>query len=174
MIKKIIVPISIIFFAVILRLLPHPPNVAPITAMALFGGVYMNRKFALIVPLIALFISDLVLGFHDTMIYVYGSFFISGLIGIFLNQRKTFHTVLIGTFIATILFFLITNFGVWAAGSMYPKTSSGLIQSYLMGIPFYRNTIIGDYLYVGIFFFGYELFMNILHSSRKIFDFIKN
>lgn len=156
-IKKIIIPVVIILFAVILRLVPHPPNVAPIAAMALFGGVYLDKKYALLIPLIAMLISDIFLGFHATMPFVYGSFVVTGLIGMWVKKYKTVRNIFLASLSSSVLFFLITNFGVWFVGSLYPKTWNGLLQSYLYALPFFRNTIIGDVLYTGIFFGGYEV-----------------
>src|SRR5215469_15693142 len=85
----LISPLAIIFFAAFLRLLPHPPNVAPIAAMALFGGAYLDKKYALIIPLLAMFFSDLFLGFYKEMSVVYGSFFLIGLLGLWLRNHKT-------------------------------------------------------------------------------------
>lgn len=166
---KLITPILIIAFAVILRILPHPPNVAPITAMALFGGVYINKKYALIVPLIALFLSDLVLGFHDTMIFVYGSFLLTGLIGIWLKKHKSILNIVVGTFFSSLLFYLITNFGVWLVSKMYSPTIHGLLESYALAIPFYRNTLIGDFIYTGIFFIAYENIARFISFSKNAF-----
>ncbi len=157
--KNSLAPAAIVFFAVILRLIPHPANVAPIAAMALFGGVYLDKRYALIVPLTALFISDISLGFHNTMLFVYGSFLLTGLIGLWLKKHKSLRNIFLGALVSSLLFFLITNFGVWTVGTMYPKTASGLLESYILALPFFRNTIIGDLLYAGIFFGGYELFL---------------
>jgi uncharacterized membrane protein len=164
---KLFSPILIIIFAVVMRLLPHPPNVAPIAAMALFGGVYLNKKYALIVPLIAMFISDIFLGFYPEIIFVYSSFFLIGLIGLWLRNHKTFQNVIFASFISSILFFLITNFGVWLIGTMYDKSLSGLYEAYLMGLPFFRNTLIGDLGYVGLFFGSYEYILFVV-STRKV------
>src|SRR3989344_6283573 len=92
--SHLISPTIIILIAVFLRLIPHPPNFAPITAMALFGGIYISKRYALFIPLLALFISDIFLGFHDTMIFVYGSFLVSGLIGLLLRNHRKFKTIL--------------------------------------------------------------------------------
>lgn len=170
-IQKLVAPLAVILFAVILRLLPHPPNFAPITAMALFGGIYLNKKYALIVPLIALFLSDIFLGFHNTMIFVYGSFLLSGIIGLWLKKSKNTFNVVMGTFSSSFFFYLITNFGVWLTGSMYSKTFSGLIQSYIMGIPFYKNTLIGDLIYTGLFFIAYEIVIFVFYSANKAYHF---
>src|ERR1700733_8993168 len=95
--QKLISVLLIIIFAVVLRLLPHPPNVAPIAAMALFGGAYLNKKYALVVPLIALFISDIFLGFYSGMIFVYGSFFLTGLIGLWLQRHMSFRNIVLAS-----------------------------------------------------------------------------
>lgn len=154
--KKILYPLLVIAIATTIRLLPHPPNFSPIAAMALFGGVYFSKKYALIIPIMALFVSDIFLGFHSTIPFVYGSFLITGLIGLWLKKHRDFKSVVIGTLLSSVLFFLITNFGVWLVGSLYQKNITGLIQSYVMAIPFFRYTIVGDLFYTGIFFGSYQ------------------
>lgn len=166
-IQKIINPLLIIFIAVILRLLPHPPNIAPIAAMALFGGVYLNKKYALLVPLVAMFISDIFLGFYSSMVFVYGSFFLTGLIGLWLRSHKSVTNVIFASITSSVLFFLVTNFGVWFMGTIYEKSFTGLIESYFMGLPFFRNTMIGDLGYVGLFFGGYEIVLAFLQENQK-------
>lgn len=154
--KNLIGPFLVIFIAALIRLLPHPPNFAPIAAMALFGGAYLNKKYAFIIPLVAMFVSDIFLGFHSTMLYVYGSFILTGLVGVWLKKHKSAKNVLCSTLFSSILFFIITNFGVWAQG-WYPRNLSGLWESYVMGIPFFKNTVLGDLFYTGVFFGTYEL-----------------
>ncbi len=158
-------PVAIILFALLLRLIPHPPNFAPIAAMALFGGAYLNKKYALIVPLVALFVSDIVIGFHSTMPFVYGSFILIGLIGIWLQKRKSLQFVFGSTIFSSILFFVITNFGVWSVGDLYPRTLDGLIRSYYLALPFFRNTVIGDLIFVGLFFGSFELALRLLQRN---------
>jgi hypothetical protein len=163
-------PFLIIAFAAGLRLLPHPPNFAPIAAMALFGGVYLNKKYALILPLLALFVSDLFLGFYGApmMSFVYGSFFLTGCIGIFLKSHKRPAVIIASALFSSLLFYLITNFGVWFTGTMYPKTLTGLVNCYVMAIPFFRNTIIGDLIYTSVFFASYEIALRLLNPKHKI------
>ncbi|MCL5969874.1 MAG: hypothetical protein M1450_00010 [Patescibacteria group bacterium] len=165
-ISTILAPLSIIFFAVILRLLPHPANFAPIGALALFGGVYLNKKYALILPLLVMLISDFFLGFHNTMIFVYGSFILMGLIGIWIRKNKNIKNIVFASIFSSILFFIVTNFGVWVMG-WYPKTFQGLISAYVLAIPFFRNTIMGDLFYTGVFFGAYELVLASLNSKVK-------
>ena len=159
-------PIIVIVLGAILRLLPHPPNFAPIAAMALFGGVYLNKRYALIVPMLAMAVSDVFLGFHSTIFFVYGSFLLIGLIGIWLKKHKNFQTVLGGAIASSVLFFFVTNLGVWLVGNIYPRTFIGLTECFTYALPFFRNTVFGDLFYVGIFFGGYELVTAYLKNFR--------
>jgi hypothetical protein len=140
------------------RLLPHLANFTPVAAIALFGGVYLPKKLALVLPLAAMIISDLIIGLYDQklMFFVYGSFVLCVLLGFWLKGRKKWTNIL-GTSIAgSSLFFLITNFAVWSFSAWYPKTLSGIIQCYTMALPFFRNTLFGDLFYVFFFFGIYE------------------
>lgn len=154
--KNFISPLLVILVAVLMRLVPHLPNFTPIAAMALFGGVYLNKKYAFFIPLAAMFLSDIFLGFHPAMPYVYGSFILTGMIGLWLKTHKSAKNIICSSLISSILFFLITNFGVWAQG-WYPHNLNGLFESYIMGIPFFKNTVLGDLIYSGVFFGAYEL-----------------
>lgn len=162
--KKLLNPVLIIIFAVVLRLVPHPPNFAPIAAMALFGGAYLNKRYALVVPLLAMFISDIFLGFHSVMPFVYGSFLLTGTMGLWLKDRRNVQNIIGASLASSVLFFLITNFGVWLVSGMYPKSIAGLWQSYFYALPFFRNTLIGDLFYTGIFFGLYEFVKSLVQS----------
>jgi len=156
---ELFIALLFILIGVSLRLLPHPPNFAPIAAIALFGGVYLSRKIALVLPLAALAISDTFISFYEPklMVSVYGSFLVCVLLGFWLKKNKKWYTVGGSAILGTVLFFLITNFAVWAFTPWYAKTFSGLIQCYLMALPFFRNTLLGDLFYVSVFFGSYEL-----------------
>lgn len=158
-ITKLFQPTTIVIFAALLRLLPHMPNFAPIAGMALFGGVYMNRKQALFIPILAMIISDIFIGFDSfpMRLAVYGSFLIIIGIGFWLRNHRNYKNIAAASFMSSLIFFLITNFAVWAFSGMYANNLFGLSQSYYMAIPFFRNTIVGDLFYSGIFFGGYEL-----------------
>lgn len=161
-------PLLIIIFSVILRLIPHPANFAPIAGMALFGGVYLNKRYALIVPLLAMVISDFFLGFHNTILFVYGSFLLIGLIGLWIKKHKSVQSIIFASLASSILFFVITNFGVWLVGSLYPKTVQGLILCYAYALPFFRNTLVGDLFYTGLFFGSYEIVVKMTIDNRKL------
>lgn len=154
------VEIFLVVIGVLLRLIPHPPNFAPITASALFAGVYLPKRYALVIPLLTMVISDYLLNpknmFHSTTFFVWGSFLISGIIGLWVRKHKKPGFILGASILASLQFFIITNFGVWAMG-MYPRGFDGLIQSYIMGIPFYRYTLLGDLFYTASIFSAYSL-----------------
>lgn len=165
MIRKLPIPeIIVIASAILLRLLPHPANMAPIGALALFGGAYIDKKYAFFLPILALLLSDMILGFHSTMIFVYGSFLITGAIGYFLRKHKTFGALTLGSLTSSTVFFLITNTGVWLTtpSFVYAKSLSGYMNCLAMGLPFFRYTILGDLLYLGTFCLTYVLVKQIL------------
>lgn len=153
--------IGIVFVAIVLRLIPHPPNFAPIGALALFSGAHMSKRAAIIISLSAMFVSDIFLGFHATMPFVYGSFIAIVLMGGLLKKRQKTLGLIGAGLITSTLFFIVTNFGVWIVGDMYPKTMSGLGNAYVLAIPFFRNTLISDFLYTFSFFYGYKFITRI-------------
>jgi hypothetical protein len=158
-----------VFIAAFVRLLPHPPNFAPIAAMALFGGAYFNKKtFAFIVPLTALFISDAIIGFYSYAFPVYLSFALIVVIGILLLKQVNFKNLILASVSASVSFFLITNFAVWALGTLYPKSFAGLMMSYTAAIPFFHHTILGDLFFSGVMFGVYELIKHKAPALQKV------
>lgn len=148
--KKQLVLLSFIIVAALFRLFPHLPNVTPITAMALFSGVYFtNKAYAYILPLLAMFLSDLFLGFSGITVFVYAAFILVSFIG-FKSKKMSIKTVLL----SSISFFIITNFGVWLMH--YPKSLTGLLECYTLAIPFFRNSLLGDFFFAGVLYFGFE------------------
>ena len=149
---------AIIFALAMYRLLPHLPNVSPVAAMALFGGAYFaDKRMALIIPFLALFLSDLVLGLHDTMIFVYAGFGLTVAIGFLLKDRVTVTNTAFATVLSSLLFFLLTNLGAWMTSGLYAKSAEGLLQAYVAGIPFLQNSLLGNLVFVGVIFGGYHL-----------------
>lgn len=154
-----IIAIILIVFGVTARLLPHPANIAPIGAIALFAGLYLPRRYAILIPFAAMILSDAVIGFYDwkILLTVYASFFVSVYIGQYVQKRKNLIMIVGGTVFASIIFYLTTNGAVWAFGDMYAHTFSGLIQSYTMALPFFRHSVIGDLFFVSILAGSMEL-----------------
>ena len=158
-----------ILLGIMFRLLPHLPNATPVAAIALFGGCYLERRTALIVPFVIMVVSDLFIGLHPLAIFVWGSFLLTGMIGMWLKDHRSFLNTIGGTMLSSILFFGITNFGVWVMpGSWYPHTWQGFVNCYVMAIPFFRNTLIGDLFYVGLLFGSYELVQAMVHQLKGL------
>lgn len=171
--EKMLPIIFLIAFAAIGRILPHPPNFTPLGGIALFSGTYLTGISSFILPLLIMFISDIVLGFHSTMLYVYGSFLLIVLVGKFLRGKISFFKLVGTSLLSSVLFFVITNFGVWANTNIYSKDVGGLVQSYIMGIPFFKNTILGDLFYSLVLFYGFQFITTVsyrlffLYLARK-------
>ena len=149
---------AIIFALAIFRLLPHLPNVSPIAAMALFGGAYFSdKRVAFIIPFVALFLSDLILGLHNSMIFVYAGFGLTVAIGLLLKDRVTLTNTSFAVVASSVLFFLLTNFGAWMTSGLYVKSVAGLMQAYAAGIPFFQNSLLGNLVFAAVIFGGYHL-----------------
>jgi hypothetical protein len=166
--SKLVQPTTFILIGTITRVIPHPANFAPIAAMALFGGVYMGKKQAFVLPILAMILSDLLIGFDSLPMrgVIYGTFLATVLVGLWLKEHKNTKNVILASLFSSILFFVVTNFAVWAFGGMYAKNLLGLSESYVMAIPFFRNTILGDLFYSGVFFGGYEFVKNLIKRSK--------
>ena len=153
-IQKIV--LLIIIFGVICRLIPHPPNFSPVTAIALFGGLnFSDKRIAFSIPLIVLFLSDLILGISVINLFVYTGFLTIVFLGTKIKSIK-FGSIILSSFI----FFLISNFGVWIIG--YPKNIEGLILCYTMAIPFFGYSIAGDLFFGYLFKFSFGKITSIL------------
>jgi hypothetical protein len=164
---RVIAVVAMILAAALSRLMPHPANVTPVTALALFGAVYLDRPSAFLVPLAAMFLSDLVLGFHSDMLWVYGSFVAIVGIGFWLKHHRTVAATVAASLAGSIVFYLLTNFGMWAVpSSLYQHTFAGLVECYVAGIPFFRNTVLGDLAYVGVLFGLFSLMERFVPSLQ--------
>ena len=155
--NKLIITL-IIIMAAVTRFIPHPPNFTPIIAMGLFGGAYIHsRSLAVLIPIGAMFLSDLFLGFHGTVYFVYGSLLLVTILGMILIKKITIINCTVAALSSSFLFFLITNWGVWLTSSYYPKNIQGILSCYTMALPFFGNTLVGTLLYSSVMFGGYEL-----------------
>jgi hypothetical protein len=158
---------TMIVLAAALRIIPHPWNLAPIGAMALFSGaMFKNRWMAFTLPMASLFAGDLFVGFHKLIFVVYASFAISVAIGRWLGESRGAARIGGAVFLGAAQFFVVSNFAVWAIGGFYPKTVEGLVNCFVAGVPFFWNTIAGDGLYAGILFGGFALAEKMLPTLR--------
>ena len=164
---RLIALISAIAAAAALRLVPHPPNFSPIDAMALFSGAYLaKRTTALVAPFAALLISDAVLGFYHGMATVYAAVALVVMIGWWVSSRRTPVRIAAAAVASSVLFFTITNFGMWLFSGFYPLTYAGLVACYTAAIPFFQNTIAGDLFYSALLFGGFALVEHLVPRLR--------
>jgi hypothetical protein len=149
---------GMILVAAASRLIPHPPNFTPVAALALFAGAsFASKRAAFFVSLVGLFLSDLVVGFYTITPVVYGSFAFITCLGFWLRRRQNVWRLACATVAGAALFFVLTNFGVWLIGGLYPKAWTGLVDCFVAAIPFFRNTLLSDVLYSALLFGGLAL-----------------
>ncbi len=160
---------GLIAIAALTRLLPHPPNFSPVEAMALFGGAYFaSKRWAVVVPLLAMFLADLALGLLRGGVYwdyfasagfllVHACIAVLAVIGYGLRGKVSGGRVLGYSLAGSALFFLVTNFGAFLSDPTYPKTALGLMAAYTAGIPFFQWTVLGTLFYAAVLFGGFAL-----------------
>jgi len=149
--KTNLVVLALILLGISTRFFIDIPNLTALGAIALFSGAYFtNKKLSIIVPLIIMFISDIFLGFHNTMPFVYLPIILIILLGFFIRNNKKIYYIIPLSIAGSILFYLISNFGVWITGMGY---SNNLLQVYIDGLPFFRNMLTGD-LFFNLSLFG--------------------
>ncbi len=159
--------VALIVMAAATRLLPHPPNMTAMTALALFGGTFFaDKRLAFALPLAVLLISDLALGLiwswssmavgpHMEVQYIAFAMIVG--LGLTLRQNHGVVRTGVTAVLASMLFFVVSNLGTWAFESLYPRTFAGLVECYVAAIPFWRNTLVGDLFYTAILFGGFQL-----------------
>ena len=141
MLNKNVFLVSLIFFAILSRFLPHPPNFTPIAAIALLSSNgFDNRWVVFLIPIVSLFISDLFIGLHATIPFIYISFILIALLGMYVKKIN-----IVSVLLSSTIFFLVSNFGVWLL--YYPISTEGLVQCYTLALPFFLNTVLGDLVY---------------------------
>jgi len=156
--NRLLFVLTLIVVAAAARLLPHPVNFAPIAAMALFGGACLpDRRLAYAAPLLAMLLTDLVLGLHATMAFVYLGFVITVAIGGLIRQRLRPVNIALAALSASVIFFALTNFGVWLLSGLYSHDLTGLLACYTAAIPFLQNSLAGDLFYSAVLFGGLAL-----------------
>jgi hypothetical protein len=144
--------VALMIIAAVTRFIPHPFNFTAISALALFGGANIrDKRLAVLLPLVVMFCTDLIIGFHRIMIPVYTSFILITVIGIMIQQRQQIKNIAIASLSSSLLFFLITNLPFWF-GTRYPYTIGGAMESYTLALPFFANQIAGDLFYNAILF----------------------
>ncbi|MGH7238642.1 MAG: DUF6580 family putative transport protein [Candidatus Saccharimonadales bacterium] len=168
--KKLQVVLALILVALVVfsRLLPHPANFAPVAAVAIFSGAYFSRKLALVVPIVAMFLSDFLMGSYDMIFIVGGCYAAIGLASSYWLKRPNLLRGGALTLAGSAFFFLVTNFAVWIWSGMYEHTWTGLILCYEMGLPFFRGTVLGDIIYTLVLFGAMVLAMRLARRSQLL------
>lgn len=147
-----LVILALVAFGVLFRLLPHEANFAPVAAIALLSGAVLERHYALLVPLGILAISDAMIGSYSSISFTWTAFILIAGYGMLFRHSSFGKRVLLGGVGSALIFFIVSNFGVWVASGMYPPTLAGLIDCYYMAIPFFRATLVSDLVYSGLLF----------------------
>ncbi len=156
--SRIVALLSAIVVAAVLRLVPHPANFTPIGGMALFSGAYLGRRsLAFAAPLGAMMLSDAVLGFYSGFWITYVAVALIVAVGFLALSRLSVLRIAGAAIASSVLFFLVSNFGTWAASGMYPHTLAGLSACYVAAVPFFQNTVAGDLFYAALLFGGFHL-----------------
>ena len=160
---RILTLAGMIFSAALIRLLPHPWNFTPMAAMGLFAGAqFSDKRLAFAVPLSAVFLSDLVIGFYPFWWIVYAAHAASVMIGLQLQRHKSVPVLAGASLAASVTFFLVSNLSTFFSSGLFPMTSAGLIQCYTVALPFFRNTVFGDLFFTALLF-------GIFYSAEKKF-----
>lgn len=166
--KELLFGLGILVVAILSRFIPHPPNFTPIIAIALFGGaIFKNKKIALAVPIAAVFFTDLVLGLHESMIAVYLCLGLFMYMGMGLNKKNS-KSIAINSIASSIIFFIVTNFTVWAFGGVYEPNFNGLMLSYTSAVPFFNWNLVSTLLYSGVLFGAYNVFEKYTINEVKV------
>lgn len=150
-----------------LRLVPHIPNFAPVAAIALFAGALLGWRMAIWLSLIIMAVSDLFIGFYSGFYFTWIGFLLIAVFGVSLRNSHFLTRVSAGAVGGGMIFYLVSNFGVWLTSTMYPLTFAGLLQSYAMGIPFFRTSLLANLFYAAVLFGSYEVVRYMVVHRRK-------
>ncbi len=150
-------PIILVLMLTLARLLPHPPNFTPILAVGIFAGFYFKQFFlSSFIVILSMFIGDIYFGFHNTMFFTYISLATVVSLGLII-KKFGFTEIIFAGLLGSVCFFIISNFGVWLVSEIYEKNINGLIQCYIMAIPFFHKTLASTLLYLFVLKFLFEL-----------------
>jgi len=165
---------GLVLLGVATRLLPHPANFTAVGAVSLFAGAVMPKKWGIFFPAIIMAASDIFLGFHNIMVFTWGSMMIAAGIGYLIRQKIKPANLVYGSLVASIQFFLITNWAVWMFTPLYSKGLDGLFASYVAGLPFFRNMLLGDIAYTALLFGVYTLALHYIAGRKQVGVYLNN
>lgn len=169
--KPLLLAVGLAGLGIVLRVVPHTDNFAPIGAIALFAGAILGLRYALWLPLSIMVVSDLIIGLHSTILFTWGGFLLVALFGTLLQGTRNRYRVPFGAAGGALIFYFVSNFGVWLEGRLYPPTWHGLIDSYVMALPFLRVSFIADLCFAALLFGAYALAAPALQGSVQFWPF---
>ncbi|MBI5416125.1 MAG: hypothetical protein HZA29_04850 [Candidatus Omnitrophica bacterium] len=158
--------ILLLAFGVVSRLVVHLPNFTPVIALALFGGVYLKKNQAIVLPVLMMMVADVFLGLHDTILFTWGAVAVVAVLGLWARKNKSVVTIAGSSLLSAVLFFLITNFGVWLVSGMYAHTPAGLWECFVLAVPFFGNTLSSTVIYTAVLFGAYEWAARQVQNTR--------
>jgi hypothetical protein len=168
--KTTLLALSLIIIGIALRVIPHTANFAPVGAIALFAGAVLSFRTALWLPLVIMVISDLIVGLHPTVAFTWGGFMLVGLLGATLHNQRNLVRIPLGAIGGALIFYIVSNFGVWLEGRLYPATWQGLADCYFMALPFLRISLLAD-LGFSTLLFGLYTFVAPASKSDLVISF---
>jgi len=160
--------VGMIALAAIARIMPHPWNATPVAAMALLAGAsFDNKRTAFVIPLTAMLLGDIFLGFHALLPVVYLCFAVTVVIGFWIGKKVSVARVVGGSFAASVLFYVVTNAAQWVIDPQYAKTANGLLTCFVAAMPFFRSTVFGDLAYTALLFGAFQLATRTFPALRE-------
>ncbi|AFM14328.1 DUF6580 family putative transport protein [Turneriella parva] len=158
--RNLFIATGLILAVAITRFLPHPPNFSPVMAVALFGSaVFANRYIGFTVALLAMVVSDFFLGMHSTLPFVYASMLLAAFLGNLLRENRSVLRIVAITMAGSVLFFVVTNLGVFIMQDLYAKNLQGLGECFAMALPFFQNSLAGDMVFTAVLFSMHHIFV---------------
>ena len=155
-VRWVLAGLGLVALAVAGRVMPHAANLTPLYAVALFACATFPKRWAIVVPLSAMMVSDLIIGLHATVAFTWSAMLVFALLGFAMRQRATTGRIVGSALVGSASFFIWTNLGVWMVSGMYPHTSAGLAQCYVAALPFFRNSLLANLAFTGALFAVYE------------------
>lgn len=150
--RKLLLCLALALIGISFRLLPHEANFAPIAAIALLSGALLGTRYALLTVMSTMVVSDLIIGTYSSMLFTWLAFLAIALYGTLFHKASFGKRVIFGSLGSAIIFFIVSNFGVWVSSGMYSHTFAGLVECFYMAIPFLRATLLSDLMYSGLLF----------------------
>jgi hypothetical protein len=164
--KRLPLIVVLALFGIVARITPHPWNATPTIALSLFAGAHLSWRWSISLPVLILASTDLILGWHNTVLFTWGAFLLMPAVAAWIRRHPSAVGVACGSVTASTLFFLVSNFGVWVAGELYPRTWAGLAQCYVAAVPFFRTHVLGDLAFAALLFGGHALVQKTLLAAR--------